>query len=231
MKFFDDLGKDSFEYNKSVIDESYNKYLEEKKFIFSSCIPEQNRALAVKFLDLPRYNEFMSPLFIEQKPAELEYLYSVASKKDGLGELRIPAEFFPKFSKFSINNLKQLEPLLFHKNIFSQWTFPPEFFIGINRYTEKQVDILSNLVASKMEPNCAIQIVENSNLNYDKIIEKAESLNKIYPETLREISFFKNRLGEKWLCAEIQLPPNKEKPQLLNYEEVFSKSCVQPRHQ
>ena len=223
LKFLDDLRQDSFEYHKNVMEESYNKYLEEKKFIFSSGIPEQNRAVATKFLDLPRYNEFMSPFFIDQKPVELEYLYSVASKKDGLGELRIPADYFPKFSKFSINNLKQLEPLLFHKNIFRQWTFPPEFFLGIDKYTENQVDLINRLVNYKIEPKCAIQIAENSDLKWDKIVEKAESLNKIYPETLREINFFINKLGEKWLCAEIQLPPNKEKPQMLNYEEVFSK--------
>ena len=120
---------------------------------------------------------------------------------------------FPKFSKFPINYLKQLEPLLFHKNIFSQWTFSPEFFLGINKYTEKQIDLLNKLVKSKVEPKCAIQIAENSDLKWDKIVEKAESLNKIYPETLLEISFYVNRLGEKWLCAEIQLPPKKN----LNY--------------
>lgn len=223
LKFLDDLRQDSFEYHKNVMEESYSKYLEEKKFAFANCIPEQNRAVATKFLDLPRYNEFMSPFFIDQKPVELEYLYSVASKKDGLGELRIPADYFPKFSKFSINNLKQLEPLLFHKNIFRQWTFPPEFFLGIDKYTENQVDLINRLVNYKIEPKCAIQIAENSDLKWDKIVEKAESLNKIYPETLREINFFINKLGEKWLCAEIQLPPNKEKPQMLNYEEVFSK--------
>ena len=223
LKFLDDLRQDSFEYHKNVMEESYSKYLEEKKFAFANCIPEQNRAVATKFLDLPRYNEFMSPFFIDPKPVELEYLYSVASKKDGLGELRIPADYFPKFSKFSINNLKQLEPLLFHKNIFRQWTFPPEFFLGIDKYTENQVDLINRLVNYKIEPKCAIQIAENSDLKWDKIVEKAESLNKIYPETLREINFFINKLGEKWLCAEIQLPPNKEKPQMLNYEEVFSK--------
>ena len=96
LKFLDDLRQDSFEYHKNVMEESYSKYLEEKKFAFANCIPEQNRAVATKFLDLPRYNEFMSPFFIDQKPVELEYLYSVASKKDGLGELRIPADYFPR---------------------------------------------------------------------------------------------------------------------------------------
>lgn len=218
------LEKDSFEYRKSMLEESLNQYLEEKKNIFLNCIPEKNRKIGSKFMDLAGYNEFLIPHLGKPKPAELEYLYSVASRKDMLGELRIPANYFPAFSqKIKMEGLKQLEPMLFSKNIFGQWSYEPEFFLGLSKYTQKQIELINKLASCKVEPESAIHIAEHQNLNSEKIIEKAESLNKIYSKNLREIRFFTNRLGENYLCAELQLPPSSVKPSALNYEEVFSR--------
>lgn len=218
------LEKDSFECRKNALKESLNQYLEEKKNIFLDCIPEANRKIGSKFMDLAGYNEFLVPHLGKPKPAELEYLYSVASRKDMLGELRIPANYFPAFSqKISVEGLKQVEPMLFSKNIFGQWSYEPEFFLGLDKYTQKQIELINKLTSCKVEPETAIHIAEHQNLNSEKIIEKAENLNKIYSKNLREIRFFTNSLGENYLCVELQLPPSNVKPSALNYEEVFSR--------
>ena len=116
-----------------------------------------------------------------------------------------------------------LEPIISSKNDMGLWNYGPSFILSLDKCSDRQVEVMTKLAQCKVNGDCMMSIVSNPHLNWDKTVEKAQTLNKLYGKDLREISFFSNRNGENYITADIQLPHNDEKPDWLNFKRVFAK--------
>ena len=205
--------------------ELYEEFIEENNRIFMEHILPKSREIAQKILELPGYNKSgILPFLADRKPSELRYLYRLALKTDLSGELRIPGVTFPYFSEIPIPKLKILEPIILSKNDFNLWNYSPSYILNLDKYyNEEQLYIMSRLAGTKVNGRNLRYIAENPYLNHQKTIEKAQGLNNLYGENLREINFFSNRFHENFLSADIQLPHRDDKPDALNFERVYAR--------
>ena len=201
----------------------YQEMQKENERIFREHILPDSKNITGKILDLPTYSSDVLPFLIDTKKSDLEYLHQIASKTDSIGEMRIPGCTIPFFTQISSERLKMLEPIMLSKNDAGMWNYAPTFIIDLDRnYSDKQIYIMSKLADCKVNGMNLRQIAEHPSLNHKKTIEKAEELNTLYGDKLREIEFFSNRLGENWLSADIQLPHRDDKPDWQNFQRVFA---------
>lgn len=202
----------------------YEAHKKEQERIFREHLKPDCVASAEKLVDLPTYDTELLPFLIDKKNSELEYLHEIATKKDSLGEMRIPGCTLPFFSEIPVERLKMLEPIITSKNDAGMWNYGPSFILDLDeKYSDKQIYIMSQLADCKVNGKNLRDIAGHPTLNHKKTIEKARELNMLFGKDLREIEFFSNRNGENWLSADIQLPHRDDKPDWLNFQRVFSR--------
>lgn len=203
---------------------AYQEFQRENEYFFKSMIPEKNREICEKISSLPTYSDYLYPFFTDKKKSELEYLYKLASKRDITGEMRIPGAAFPYFSEIPQERLKMLEPIILSKNDANMWNYGPSFILSLDRdFDIRQIEIMSRLAKYKVN-GWNLRVLANIPfLHHTKIIEKSESLNKLFGKDLREINFFSTSKGENYLCTDIQLPHDDKKPDYLNFKRLYSK--------
>ena len=206
-----------------LLTELYQRHIEENYKIFMEHVKPSCRKLVQKLLELPSYNEAILPFTIDLKPSELKHLYELASKRDILGDMRIPGITFHYFSQIPEERLKILEPIILSKNDAGMWNYSPSFILQLDeRYSDYQISVMSRLADCKVNGMNLRQIASNPNIDHEKTIERAQELNLLFKDKLREIEFLSNRNGENFLSADIQLPHSEDKPDYLNFKRVFS---------
>lgn len=174
-----------------------------------------------KFHEL--YGEPIAAEFVQHLKVEnLKYLYSLASKVDLSGYLRIELRNLQQFSQMEMHKLKQIEPLLLSKNDLGLWNYPAEYVLNFGCLDKKQQATLLNLVQCNVTPFSAKSIIEYPDLNWDKTVDKARAIKNHYGDDLREIEFYSNSKGENFFLADVQLHDNK-KPAWLNYKRITVK--------
>lgn len=206
-----------------AVKNGYENFQKMNRSVFSENIRPESREIVEKFMQIPGYDESLLPFFVHRKKGELEYLYALAKKYDISGEIRIPAFAYPYFAELTPERLKILEPIITSKNDMGLWNYGTSFILDLERFDEKQVEIMSKLVRCKVARDTVLHVPVNPYINWDKTVEKAELLNKIYGKKLREISFFSNSYGENYLYADIQLPHKKDKSDWQNFKRVYAK--------
>lgn len=205
--------------------EAYEAMQKENKKIFLEYIFAPSKKYIEKFLSLPDYGDYILPFLTDQKPAELAYLYKLASMKDKNNELRIPGVCFPFFSEIPAERLKMIEPIITSKNYLGEWNYSANFITKLDQYPDKQLEFMAKLAKYKVNGFNLQRIasIPPFILDWDKVIEKAETLNKLYGKELREIELFVNENNEFYISAKISLPDkelNKENKE--NFKEVFA---------
>ncbi len=185
-------------------------------------VPGMSKSILLqKFHEL--YGEPIAAEFVQHlKTENLKYLYSLASKVDLSGYHRIEMDKLSQFSQIEMLKLKEIEPLLLSKNDLGLWNYSAEYVLNFSCLNKKQQTTLLNLVQCKVTPFSAKGIIEYSDLNWDKLVEKAKALKKYYGNDLREIEFYSNSKGENFFLADVQLHDNK-KPAWLNYKRITVK--------
>lgn len=174
-----------------------------------------------KFHEL--YGEPIAAEFVQHLKVEnLKYLYSLASKVDLSGYLRIELRNLQQFSQMEMHKLKQIEPLLLSKNDLGLWNYPAEYVLNFRSLNKKQQATLLNLAQCNVTPFSAKSIIEYPDLNWDKTVDKARAIKNHYGDDLREIEFYSNSKGENFFLADVQLHDNK-KPAWLNYKRITVK--------
>lgn len=174
-----------------------------------------------KFHEL--YGEPIAAEFVQHLKVEnLKYLYSLASKVDLSGYLRIELRNLQQFSQMEMHKLKQIEPLLLSKNDLGLWNYPAEYVLNFRSLNKKQQTTLLNLVQCNVTPFSAKGIIECPDLNWDKTVEKARAIKNYYGDDLREIEFYSNTKGENFFLADVQLH-DKQKSKWLNYKRITVK--------
>ena len=152
----------------------------------------------------------------------LKYLYFLASKVDLSGYNRIEYKYLEPFSQIELHKLKEIEPLLLSKNDLGLWNYSADFVLNFPSLNKKQQTTLLNLVQCNVTPFSTKGIIENPDLNWDKMVDKAKAIKAHYKENLREIEFYSNTKGENFFLADVQLPGN-DKPKWLNYKRITIK--------
>ena len=152
----------------------------------------------------------------------LKYLYFLASKVDLSGYNRIEYKYLEPFSQIELHKLKEIEPLLLSKNDLGLWNYSADFVLNFPSLNKKQQTTLLNLVHCNVTPFSSKGIIENPDLNWDKMVDKAKAIKAHYKENLREIEFYSNTKGENFFLADVQLPDN-NKPSWLNYKRITIK--------
>lgn len=184
--------------------------------------PKNKQEIYKKFMDIPEYNICVLSLLNEKKPDEVKRFYDIAAKRDKWGQLRIPPEALPHYAKIPIDTLENYKTILLKLNDLGIWAFTPEIIKTLEKLDEKQLFAITKLSKNNVEAENILEIIKNKNLNWEKTIEKTESLNKLYGKDLREISFFSNRNNENFLSADIQLSHIENKPDWTNFKRVFA---------
>ena len=197
-----------------------SKAIQNNEYLQNVPVMSKN-VLLQKFFEL--YGEPIAAEFVQHlKTENLKYLYSLASKVDLSGYLRIEMDKLPQFSHMEMLKLKEIEPLLLSKNDLGLWNYSADYVLNVSRMNKKQQSTLLNLVQCKVTPFSAKGIIEYPDLNWDKVVEKAKALKKYYGDDLREIEFYSNSKGENFFLADVQLHDNK-KPTWLNYKRITVK--------
>lgn len=204
--------------------DAYKKMQEENKAIFLSHISKPSKKYLDKFSKLPDYGDYLYPFFADKKPAELDYLYKLASLKDSQGEMRIPAVGFPYFSTIPHERLKILEPVIMSKNYIGGWNYSASYIRSLDNFSDQQLALMSKLAKNKVNGYTLQTIAKMHPFKIDgeKFAQKAEILNKIYGNNLREVSLFVNDNKEFFITAKVSLPHSKNIPDEKNFKEVYA---------
>ncbi len=175
-----------------------------------------------KILSLPNYGDYIIPFLAEKKPAELAYLYKLASKKDKNNEIRIPGICFPYFSAIPMERLKMLEPIITSKNYLGRWNYIPRFIADLDLYSDKQLELMTKLAKYKFNSYDMHQIALRPFIKeWEKVLEKSETLHKLYGKNLMESGLYVDN-NKLYICAKIGLPQNSKAQNFENYKEVYA---------
>ena len=168
----------------------YKDFQAENDEIFKKAIPKNCIKIVEKLLALPSYGNSILPFVAKKKKSELEHLYELAIKEDSAGEMRIPGVSFHYFSIIPEERLKMLEPIILSVNESGRWNYSPSFMWYLDKqYSDKQLELMSKMAQLKINGWNLRELVRNPHLRHSKIIEKAETLNRMYKEKLRDIQF------------------------------------------
>lgn len=203
--------------------EAYNRMQEDNKAIFLKLISEKNKKHLEKFLKLPNYNDSLYEFFIHKKPAELEYLYKLACLKDAKGQTRIPGDCFPYFSEIPHERLKIFEPIITSKNYRGDWNYSSYYILSLNYFSDKQLHLMSKLAKQKVN-GYTMQVIgtlPSSVIDMEKFAQKAEILNKIYGNKLREVSLLINDNMDLFITAKVSLERHENIPDEKNFKEIY----------
>ena len=196
----------------------------ENKAIFLQHISKENKKYLNKFMNLEGYRDYLYEFFINKKPAELEYLYKLASAKDKKGEMRIPGSCFPYFSEIPHERLKILEPVIMSKNYLGGWNYSASFILSLGAFNDKQLALMSKLANYKVD-GYTLQMIGKLHpqiIDGNKFAQKAETLNKIYGRNLQEINLFVNDKNDFYLQAKVSLDNIDNVAHRNGYKEVFA---------
>ncbi len=185
--------------------ENYHRFQEANRAYFIEHLPEINKPAVKKFMELPEYGDFLLPFMADKKPGELEYLYKIASKTDAGGQIRIPSVTFPYFSEIPMERLKVLRPIIDSKNADGLWNFAPSYILSLDRFNDRQLEIMSKLAGCSVNGRCMQIIAANPHINQNRTVEIAQTLKNLYGKNLKEISFF-SKDKENFFTADIQVP-------------------------
>ena len=172
------------------------------------------------FLKLEDYNLDVLRCLKEKGKTEVKYLLDIASKKDAAGYIRIPAENLSDFASISHEKLKFIEPIILSKRDIGIWNYSPEYILNIAKLDDKRLDTFVELAKCNVIPNSTKGILENTNVNWDRTIEKAKSLKNLYGKDLREIEFYSNSRGDNFFLVDVQLPHREDKSDWQNFKRI-----------
>ncbi len=182
----------------------YEAIENENKYNFQQKMHTRNQDIIDKLMSLPEYDEHCVEFLDDKKPTELEYLYNIASKTDEQGKLRIPGDYFLRFSKIQYGMLKALEPIMLSQNADGIWKYKPNFILSlVNNFDYNDVDFISKLAENKVDGFNSYTILNNPKLNWKKIFEKAKEINALFGEKLRSIGFWSNNKGHNFIRVEV----------------------------
>ena len=203
------------EFMKNIKKQNALEYLES--------LSPRSRAAADKILSLDSYENLLelSESFLYYKPKELEDLYDLASKRDSNGTLRIPGYTIPFFLGIPPERLKVLKPIMLAQNEAGAWHYREKFIMDLEDLQDWQIDIMSKLTDCNMDPASLLGNLKKPYLNWDKIIEKAQSLKKLFGNKLRQVAFYSYN-HKNFLSADIQLPHKEGIPDLENFKRLFA---------
>lgn len=207
--------------SKSFADKLY----EEEKSLYLHQYPKNTKDIISKFYDIPEYNIYDLPNLSDKKKDDLEYLYSIASKRDVLGDLRVPPESLSYYAKCSTEHIKSIENIVMSKNVFGGWSFEPNIINIADNCTEKQIRHISSLLNNKVNPYNLLDIINLPEPTIEKIIEKSMNLNILYGNKLQEVEFGINKNNEPYLSADITIPhpnPTPENPNRTSFKRLFT---------
>ena len=214
-------------FNQKIFDsvqKLYEEYQRENEQIFRAALKPKIVEIAQKIIDLPTYDNFLLPYIAGKKRGDLEYLYKLAKSTDILGEMRIPGEAFPNFSEIPYERLKMLEPVILSKNDMGLWNYSPSFIWYLdNKYSDKQIEIMSRLAKYKVNGLNLKLIAEHPYLNHWSIVEKAKRINELFGKKLREIEFLSTSKGENYISVDVALEHKDTVPDYLNFKRLYAR--------
>ena len=206
------------------LQELYMEFQKENEQIFKSALKPEIVEIVQKFTDLPTYGNHLLPYFADKKRGDLQYLYELAKSKEILGEMRIPAPAFPVFSEIPYERLKMLEPVILSKNDMGLWNYDPDFIWYLdNKYSDKQIAIMSELTKYKVSGQNLRLIAEHPYLNHWSIVEKAKKINELFGKNLREIEFLSTSKGENYISIDVQQEYKDSVPDYMNFKRLYSR--------
>ncbi len=209
------------------VNNAYSKIQEENNKIFLEHIFNPSKKYIQDFLSLPDYGDFILPFLTEKKPAELAYLHKLATMKDKNQELRIPSVCFPFFSEISTERLKILEPIITSKNYLGGWNYSAGFINSLDRYSEPQLELMAKLAKCKINGFDMQQIATPPFIMHsDKILEKAETLNKYYGKNLLETGLYADN-DKLYVYGKVNLSDSKG---VDNYKDVYVNIDYEPKN-
>lgn len=211
----DEYVRGYYEFMKNIKEERAREYLES--------LSPRGRAAADKILALDSYENLieLSESFLYYKPKELEELYDLASQRDAKGTLRIPGYTIPFFLGIAPERLKILKPIMLARNEAGVWNYREQFIMDLENLQDWQIDIMSKLTDCNIDPESLLGNIKNKYINWDKTIEKAQSLKKLFGNKLRQVAFYSYN-HKNFLSADIQLPHKEGTPDLMNFKRLFA---------
>lgn len=202
--------------------ELYQRIQAENNKFFLKHVFDPSKKYIQKFLSLPDYGDFIIPFLAEKKPAELAYLYKLASKKDKNNEIRVPGICFPYFSSIPTERLKMLEPIITSKNYLGRWNYIPRFILDLDLYSDKQLELMTKLAKYKFNGYDMHQIaLRPFAINWEKVLDKSETLRKLYGKNIMESGLYSDN-NQFYIYAKIGLPQNSKAKNFENYKEVYA---------
>ncbi len=221
----ENLTKKPFNQKKfDVVQELYMKFQRENEQIFKDALKPEIVEIAQRITDLPTYGNYLLPYFIGKKRADLEYLYKLAKSKDITGEMCIPGACFPNFSEIPYERLKMLEPIIASKNDMGLWNYSPSFIWHLdNKYSNEQIEIMSELVKYKVSGQNLRYIADNPYLNHWSIVDKAKRINELFGKDLREIEFLSTSKGENYISIDVALEHKDNVPDYFNFKRLYAR--------
>ena len=212
-KMSDEYVKGYCEFMRKVKDRNNQEYL--------ASLTPRARVAAKKILSLDYTMDYCES-FLYYKPKELEDIYRIVSQRDASGKLRFPGSTMTYMFGIDPQRLKILKPIILAKNDLGLWNYREKFIMDLDMLNDRQIEVMSKLTDCNIEPRSLFGIVVNPNLNWDKTVEKAQGMKKLFGNNLREIAFYSNRNGENFLSADIQLPHSDEIPDWKNFKRIFA---------
>ena len=214
-------------FNQKMFDsarELYEEYQRENEQIFRAVLKPEVVEIAQKIIDLPTYGYSLLKHLTGKKRGDLQYLYRLAKSTDILGEMRIPGEDFPKFSVIPYERLKRLEPIILSKNDMGLWNYDADFIWSLdNKYSDKQIEIMSELAKYKVSGQNLLLIAEHPYLDHWNIVEKAKRINEFFGKNLREIEFLSTSKGENYISIDVGLEHKDSVPDYLNFKRLYAR--------
>ena len=214
-------------FNQQMFDDAQKLYMEfqrENEEIFRAALKPEVFEIAQKIIDLPTYGNHLLPYLADKKRGDLQYLYKLAKSKDLLGEMRIPGEAFPDFSQIPYERLKILEPIILSKNDMGLWNYSPSFIWYLdNKYSNKQLEIMSELAKCKVSGENLRLIAQYPNLSHWSIVDKAKRINELFGKDLREIEFLSTSKGENYISIDVQKEHNDTIPDYMNFKRLYAR--------
>lgn len=179
--------------------------------------------IAKDFLNLEGYNLDAIYSLKDKKKAEFKYLYEIASKKDLTGQIRIPVNKLNDFSLIPYEKLKCIEPVVLSKNDLGLWNYEPSYILKLLNLDPKKLDLFIELAKCKVTPFSTNAILKDNDINWEKTVQKAQSLKQLYGNNLREIEFYSNHKNENLFLVDIQLPHSESKSDWSNFKRICVK--------
>ena len=182
-------GRNNFNFQPMFDEFSSLSYISDKDIL--KIFPEKLN-IVKDFLKLDGYNIDILSSLKEKRKTEFKYLFDIASRKDIAGTIRIPAEKISDFASLSYEKLKSIEPIVLSKRDIGVWNYEPDYILNLARLDDEKLYTFVELANCNVIPSSTKAILEDNNINWGKVVEKAKALKQLYGKDLREIEFYSN---------------------------------------